>query len=168
MAKITKYILIQILFLSCAYNVGYCLEIEGDWIPEKIDWQSPDIEGLEKIRYASLSIMQFQKDGTFKLFQYIVYAGDNGSINISYTEGGNIFKGIWEPDKNNEIHIKYKEIYRAIPRRRIDGGKLETEFTKSYTLETTNENLIKIKTDKEIFIKSERLTKESKEFMAKY
>ena len=166
MAKITKHIFIQILFLSCTFNVGYCLNIEGIWIPDKIEWQSPDDEGLEEIRYADISIMQFLKDGTFKLFQYIVYPQADGSISVSYTESGIIFKGKWEI-KDNKIEVNYHEVYRTIPRVRVDGGKPETDFKKTYTIQTIN-NVMKIKTDEVLFIKSEKLIKESKEFMAKY
>lgn len=167
MVKITKHILIQILFLICTFNVGYCLNIEGIWIPDKIEWQSPDDEGLEEIRYADISIMQFLKDGTFKLFQYIVYPQTDGTLSVSYPEGGNIFKGKWEIIDNN-ILVNYHEVYRTIKIMRADGGVVETDFQKTYTIVTTENDIQKIKTDKDLFIKSERLTKESKEFFAKY
>ena len=173
MAKISKHILIQFLFLICTFNLGYCLSIEGIWIPEKIIWKSPDIEELKEIKYSNIAILQFLADGTFKKFTFTVYLHADG-INISIPEWGNIFIGKWEMKNNKEIIANYRLVDRIIATGRMVDGRFEEEslpgknIKKSIKLDIVNKDETKIYFDKEIFIRDDKLTEESVEFISKY
>jgi len=149
------------------------LFIEGIWIPEKINWESPNIKELKETKYADISILQFLSDGTFKKFDFTVYLHDDG-LNISIPEWGNIFIGKWEMKNNNEIIVNYHLVDRIIAKGRFVDGRFEEEslpgknIKKSIILDIVNNDETKIYFDRKIFIRNEKLTKESVEFISNY
>jgi|WetSurMetagenome_2_1015567.scaffolds.fasta_scaffold455710_1 hypothetical protein len=174
MTKVLKHIIFQIAILLCAFSSSYCSSIEGIWIPEKIHWQSPNIEELKETKYASISILQFLDGGTFKIFDFTVYLQGDGSINISIPEWGNIFIGKWKTKNNNEIIVNYRLVDRMIETSSQVDGRWEKEplpgkkIKKSILLDTIDKDNIKVNFDKENFVRNDKLTKDSVEFISKY
>jgi hypothetical protein len=174
MVKILKHIIFQVALLLCVISSSYGASVEGIWIPEKINWQSPDIEELKETKYASIPILQFLDDGTFKIFNFTVYLQDDGLISISIPEWGEIFSGKWKIKNNNEVTVNYRLVDREIVKGVLIDGKFEDEplpgekIKESILLDIVNKDNIKIYFDKENFVRNDKLTKDSVEFLSTY
>jgi hypothetical protein len=172
MIKILKHIIFQVALLLCFFSSSYCASVEGIWIPEKINWQSPNIEELKETKCASISILHFFADGTLKIFNFTVYRQDDGLINISIPEWGDIFLGKWETKDNNEIIANYSLVDREVVAGVLIDGRFKEEplpgkrIKKSISLDIMNNNRIYF--NKENFVRNDKLTKDSVEFISKY
>ena len=168
MKKVIKYTVLFVFFSGCFFNANYSATIDGVWIPEKIVWDSPEIEELEDTKYAGIIIMHFLNDGTFKMYKCLVYYVGNGLLNISVPEDFAIYKGKWKKENDKEIVITYKEIFRTIEVVRMDGKKTSSEnITELFFLERHND-IVKLSNDKIVFIRSNQFTEKSKTFMSRW
>jgi len=95
------------LFMACA-QIGSEKNIQGVWIPQKMNWETPPPEFKIPVSSASAVTLYFTSDSAFAMFGWLLYKTELDSLNAGLSDGFIVYKGTWQQLNREQLLIKYR------------------------------------------------------------
>jgi hypothetical protein len=125
---IRAFVCLSILTISCVRQdvASPGADLDGNWVPEVISWERPDIDDPEirNFRYASFATLSIRGQ-EFMMVESTNSPGDNDTINLFFEPGYNLYLGSVSLSDGSVI-AAYRNVYRFI---KINGDTINTLCT---------------------------------------